>query len=134
MERIRSLEPGGPEVARLEQVGGAAVGHEAAFAAGLDDDPDPARPGTGHARDAGSHAVGPDRVDQRPARGIAPDRGDEARLRAETAQPARRVGGRAALDERDPAGDVRARLERPCRDHDHVEHQVAEDDDPGRPA
>ena len=134
VERVRALEPRGPEVARLEQVGGAAVGHEAAFAAGLDDDPDPAGPGTGHARDARGDAIGPDRIDQRPASGIAPDRGDEARLRAETAEPARRGGGRAALDERDPAGDVRARFERLCRGHDHVEHQVAQDHDPGRPA
>ena len=134
MERVRAFEPGAPEVTRLEQVGGAAVGHEAALAAGLDDDPDPPGPGSGHARDAGGHAVGPDRVDERPARGIAPDRSDEAGLRAETAEPARGVGGRAALDERDPARDVRARLERPCRDHDHVEHQVAEDDDPRSPA
>jgi len=38
---------------------------------------------------------------------------------------------RAALAERDAAGHVCASLERPRRDHDDVEHQVADDGDAG---
>ena len=114
-----------------ELVGRAAVGDERPLAAGATRTPiRPVRePATRRTR--GVTPSRPDGVDERPAR---PCRGRPRRragLRAEPAEPAGRVGGRAALAERDPARDVRPGLERSGRREDDVEHEVAEDEDPG---
>ena len=95
-----------------ELVGRAAVGDEAALAVGRDEDADPPGPRSRDAHDARRHAVAPERLDQRPAGRVAPDRRDQARARPEPAEPARRVRRRTALDERDPTRDVRPRFER----------------------
>ena len=76
--------------------------------------------------------VGADRLDERPAGRVAPNRGHERRARAQPGQPARGVRRRTALAQGDRARDVGAALERPGRDHDHVEHQVADDGDARR--
>jgi hypothetical protein len=57
--------------------------------------------------------------------------GHERRARAQPASQ-RGVRRRTALPQRDRARDVGAALERPGRDHDHVEHQVADDGDARR--
>ena len=132
VDRIRALEPGRSQVGGVEQVGRSPVGHEAALAAGRHHHADPARPGARDARDADGDAVGPDGVHQHPAGAVATDRGDQRRPCPERPEPARRVGGRPALDQRHAPGDVRARFEVAFGRQDDVEHQVAEDDDPRR--
>ena len=105
------------------------------LAAGRDEDADPPGACPGDARHARTVTPSPRmRLDQRPAGGIASDRRDEARSGPEPGEPARRVGRRAALAERDPARHVGADVERRVRRQDDVEHQVAEHDDPDRAA
>ena len=54
VEGVGAVEPRRPQVVRREQVGRATVGHEAALAAGCDEDADPAGP---RARDARRRAA-----------------------------------------------------------------------------
>ncbi len=111
VEKIDPGEPASPEIVRAELVGGAAVGHERALAAGPDEDTDPAGGPTGNATDPGHHPVGADRVDERPPGGIAADRADQRRTDPEPAEPAGRVRGRPTLAEPDPTRDVRPPLQ-----------------------
>ena len=87
------------------------------------------RPGRGSR--AGRRRSRANGIDERAAGRVATDRGDQRRPGAEPAEPAGGVRGRAALDQGDAAGHVRAELERPGGSEDDVEHQVAQDDDPG---
>ncbi len=129
---VGALEPGRAQVGRVELVRRASVGHEAPLPAGRHHDTDPTGSRSRDARKVDGHAVGSDRLDQRPACGIATDRGDQRRPRPEPAEPAGRVGRRPALHERHPARDVGAGFQFAIgRQHD-VEHQVAQDDDPCR--
>ena len=134
VERVGALEPGGAQVVRRQLVRGGAIGDEAPFAAGRDEHADPAGARACDAGHAGPHAVGPDRIHERPAGRIATDGRDQRGPGSEPSEPAGRRGRRAALDERDPTRHVRPRLQLAGRGEDHVEHQIAEDDDAARAA
>ncbi len=132
VEQPGVLEPVGPQVARPEGVGGTPVGHERALAARLDEHADPTRRRTGGPGDPGRDAIGPDRLDEGTARGIASDRRDELRRHAKPGEPASGVRRRAALVDRDPARDIGAPLRRLVGREDDVEHEVAQNDRPER--
>ena len=117
MDGVRSREPGGSQVARREQVGRAAVGHEAALAAGCDDDADPAGPCAGATRHTGGHAIGPDRLDEGPPRRVATDRRDQRRSapRAGRASEPCWPPSRPARARRVPARPSRTRARGPAQ-------------------
>ena len=69
------------------------------------------------------------RGDQRAARAIASDRAHERRPRAEPAEPSRRGRRRPTRPEQHPAPDVAAALDVALGREDHVDHDVADDDD-----
>ncbi len=124
-------EPGRAQVVGCQQVRGTTVRDEAPLAAGRHEDPDPAGPGTGHARDMGCDAIAADRVDEGPSDGVSTDRGDQRRSCPEPAEPAGRGRGGPTLHERDTARNVRPGVEWERRSKDDIEHQVAQDDDRG---
>ena len=67
--------------------------------------------------------------DEGPADGIPPDRADEARSRAEAAEPAGGRRGAAALAQADEPRNVRPTLQGPGRREDDVDDEVAKHDD-----
>ncbi len=77
VKRVGAGEPGRLEIAWLELEGSPTVGDEGPLAVRRDQDADPPRASARDADHPRGHAVAADRLHERPARRVAPDRRDE---------------------------------------------------------